>query len=333
MLRSSAVGCCAWPGRPASANDLVAERHVKPLRPRPEVDQARRLGLSTALSLTLSALLAPTLLARSAKASEAVEADIPYVPGSSDPDQRLDIYRAAGGARSSPVLVYVHGGGWGRGDKKMAKSLAPWFVRNGVVFVSLSYRLAPQHPYPQFMHDLAAASRWITDNIARYGGDPTRMVLTGHSAGAHLVALLATDPQFLSAQRLPLNLFKAVVPVDTASFNFLVDPYGWFVGRQKKIRLEAFGDQESTLKAASPALVVARATAGSLSPFHIFVSGKRADAMEQSNAFAAAIQKSGNEGRVTVIERLGHAKMNQAIGDGDSVLAQTLLARLQGRSP
>jgi acetyl esterase/lipase len=260
-----------------------------------------------------------------------VDADIAYVAGSSDEDQRLDIYRANGSPKAAPVLIYVHGGGWGRGDKRMAKSLAPPYAERGIVVVSLNYRLAPQNKYPTFLRDLAAAVRWIKDNIGRYGGDPDRLVLAGHSAGAHLVALLATDPQFLRAQGLPLTVFKAVVPVDTASFNFLVEPYGWFVGRQKKIREDAFGTDRDTLIAASPTLVAANASPRSLPPFHIFVSGKRPDAIEQSNAFAQAIQKSGNEAKVTVIEGLGHARMNQAIGDNSSLLAQALLARLQAR--
>ena len=261
-----------------------------------------------------------------------VESDIGYIAGSSAEAHTLDIYRAgdtAGPPR--PVLVYVHGGGWGRGSKRLGKSLAPIFVENNIVFVSLNYRLAPENKHPTFMRDLAAAMRWLKDNVGRYGGDPNHIVLTGHSAGAHLVALLATDPQFLREQGLPLNMFKAVVPVDTASFNFQVDPYGWFVGRQKKIREDAFGTDPAVLAAASPTLVVAKAKSGSVSPIHVFVSSKRPDTVEQSEAFAKAIRLSGNDGVVTVIPDMGHARMNQAIGDRNSALAKALLGRLATR--
>jgi arylformamidase len=263
-----------------------------------------------------------------------VDADISYVAGSGIADHKLDIYRAAGSDKNSrpmPVLVYVHGGGWGRGDKRLGKSLAPLFVDNKVVFVSLNYRLAPKDKYPAFMHDLAAATRWVKDNIGRYGGDPNHIVLAGHSAGAHLVALLGTDPQYLREQGLAPNLFKTIVPVDTASFNFLVDPYGWFVGRQKKIREDAFGTDKSVLEAASPTLVVAKARSGTVSPFVVFVSGKRPDAVEQSEAFAQAVRTSGNDAKVIVIKDLGHARMNQAIGDKKSELSKLLLSRLLER--
>lgn len=279
----------------------------------------------------ISALCALPLFAQAGDSGQ-LASDIAYVAGSTNEDHTLDVYHPAlvSGAAPRPVVVYVHGGGWGRGDKRLGKSMAPLYVENGALFVSVNYRLAPQNKYPTFLHDLAAATRWIKDNIARYGGDPERMVLVGHSAGAHLVALLGTDPQFLKGQGLPLNLFKAIVPVDTASFNFLVDPYGWFVGRQKKIREDAFGTDRALYAAASPTLVVAKADAGTVSPFFIFVGSKRTDAVEQSEAFAKAIRASGNEATVTRID-LGHARLNQAIGDANSPLARTVLERLKRR--
>jgi len=277
--------------------------------------------------LLLASLLAPVAAPLRAEGA-AVAADIPYIPGSTDPQQRLDVHHpslVAGRAR--PVLIYVHGGGWGRGDKRLGSSLAGVYVQRGIVFVSVNYRLAPETRYPGFLEDLAAAVRWVKDHIGRYGGDPDRLTLVGHSAGAHLAALLATDGQFLRRQGLPLNVFRLVVPVDTASFNFLVDPYGWFVERQKKIRFEAFGDDRRVLEAASPTLVAAKAAPGSLSPFLVFVGSRRDDAVEQSRAFVDALQRSGNQGAVTPLD-LGHARINQAIGDAASPLAQALLARI-----
>lgn len=263
--------------------------------------------------------------------SGVIAKDIPYVAGSRDEHHLLDVHHpVATTPAKRPVVIYVHGGGWGRGDKRLGNSLAPLYVDRGAVFVSLNYRLAPETRYPGFLEDLAAAVRWVKDNISRYGGDPDRLFLVGHSAGAHLVALLATDPQFLQRQGLPVNSFRLVVPVDTASFNFLVDPYGWFVGRQKKIREEAFGTDRDLYAAASPTLVAAKARPGTLSPFLIFVGSKREDAVEQSNAFAKALQESGNQGSVVALD-LGHARINQAIGDAGSPLAQALIRRMDLR--
>lgn len=280
--------------------------------------------------LLLASLLAPVGMPLRAEAAgdATVAADLPYIAGSTDPQQRLDVHHPPlrAGARR-PVVLYVHGGGWGRGDKRMGAGLAAPYLRRGAVFVSINYRLAPETRYPGFLHDLAAAVRWVKEHIDRYGGDPDRLHLVGHSAGAHLVALLATDPQFLRAQGLAPNVFRSVVPVDTASFNFLVDPYGWFVERQKKIREDAFGTDRAVLEAASPTLVAAKATPGSLPPFLVFVSSRRDDAVAQSRAFVEALQRSGNRGTVTLID-LGHARMNQAIGDADSPLARAVLERV-----
>lgn len=265
-------------------------------------------------------------------AAPALAKDIAYVAGSRDDEQTLDIYYpepgTQEGARRS-VLVYVHGGGWGRGDKWLGKWLAPYYVERDVVFVSVNYRLAPQNRFPLFMHDLAAAMRWVKDNISRFGGDADRLVLTGHSAGAHIVALLATDPQYLKAQGLPVDMFRLVAPNDTASFNLLVDPYGLFVRRQIKIREDAFGTDRKVYAQASPTLHAAKASPASLSPFLIFVSSKRPDAVEQSHALARALKDSGNTGDVVIVPGVGHAMMNQDIADSDSPIAQGLLDRLR----
>jgi arylformamidase len=287
---------------------------------------ARRMVMFKGALLAL-ALARSAEAARRGEGPDPTAADLPYVSGSSDPQQTLDVSTQSGGGSGRAVVVYVHGGGWGRGDKRLGRSMAPLFLERGHVFVSLNYRLAPQNKYPVFMRDLAAAMRWVKDNIGRHGGSPDRIVLVGHSAGAHLVALLGTDPQFLREQNLPVNMFRAVVPIDTASFNFLVDPYGMLVNRQKKIREDAFGTDRATLTAASPTLVAAKAKPGTLSPFSIWVSSKRPDAIEQSEAFAKALRDSGNQASVSQLD-LGHARMNQALGDRESPLARAVLERL-----
>jgi acetyl esterase/lipase len=294
----------------------------------PDVEEAMRSMFAVV------ALLLLVFTGRPAHAEAGVRTSmgIPYVAGSRDEDQTLDVYAPdvlpAPGARLLPVHVYAHGGGWGRGDKRLGKTSGPFYVKHGAIFISLNYRLAPRNRYPDFMHDLAAAMRWVKDHAADYGGDANNIVLSGHSAGAHVVALLATHPDFLKAQGLPLNMFKAVVPVDTASFNFLVDPYGMFVRRQKKIREDAFGTDRNVLVDASPTLQAEKARKGELSPFEIMVSGKRPDAVEQSRAFEQALRNSGNEAITTVVPDKGHAMMNQALADPDSPVAQVVLRRL-----
>ena len=115
--------------------------------------------------------------------------------------QRLDVHTAGpesiGTAAGAPVLVFVHGGGFTGGDKHVAGSpmydhIGAWAVRNGWVGVTITYRLAPEHTWPSGAKDVAAAVAWVRANIASYGGDPSRVVVAGHSAGCvHVASYLA----------------------------------------------------------------------------------------------------------------------------------------------
>lgn len=116
--------------------------------------------------------------------------DIAY---GSHPLQKLDVYtfNAAAAGEKRPVLLYVHGGGFTGGSKQGAyypQSATAWAARNGMVGVNIDYRLAPDNPWPAGRDDLAAAIAWVRANIANYGGNPDRIILWGHSAGAVHVA-------------------------------------------------------------------------------------------------------------------------------------------------
>jgi acetyl esterase/lipase len=120
-----------------------------------------------------------------------------------DPRQRLDIHSAfrpgaaPGGTRPVPVLAFVHGGGFVGGDKHTPGSpyydhIGAWAVRRGMVGVTITYRLAPQHQWPAGAQDVGQAVAWVTEHIRDYGGDPERVVVAGHSAGAtHVAGYLA----------------------------------------------------------------------------------------------------------------------------------------------
>lgn len=130
----------------------------------------------------------------------AVERDLAY---GADPLQRLDVYAQGEGGEGRPVLLFVHGGGFTRGDKHGAfypDNIPLWAARNGMVGVSINYRLAPDNPWPAGAQDLAAAIAWTRANIDRYGGDPDRIVLFGHSAGANHVADYVSHPEAQGAE-------------------------------------------------------------------------------------------------------------------------------------
>jgi acetyl esterase/lipase len=129
-----------------------------------------------------------------------IERDLAYGP---DSLHKLDVYTSPAGGEPRPVLLFVHGGAFERGDKHGAfypDNVTLWAARQGMVGVNINYRLAPMHPWPAGAQDLGAAIAWTRANIARYGGDPDRIVLFGHSAGANHVADYVGSPSVQGAE-------------------------------------------------------------------------------------------------------------------------------------
>ena len=122
-------------------------------------------------------------------ASVAVASDVAY---GDDPMQKIDIYTPAK-ARNLPVAVFVHGGGFVNGDKKDYANVPSYLSQHGMVAVNVNYRLAPKVVWPAEAQDVAAVVAFLKKNAVRYGGDPKRIVLIGHSAGANLVASYVLD--------------------------------------------------------------------------------------------------------------------------------------------
>ncbi len=123
------------------------------------------------------------------------ERDLVYRPGG-DPDgkDKLDLY-VPPGPGPHPVIVFIHGGGLLQGDKSIYAGLGQYFVRRGFAAALINHRLSPGVAHPAHVRDAAAAFAWVYRNVERFGGDPKRIVLAGHSSGAYLAALLAVDPR------------------------------------------------------------------------------------------------------------------------------------------
>ena len=107
------------------------------------------------------------------------------------------------------------------GDKRHTKPHGLFYASHGMVFIAVNYRLSPDIQHPAHIEDCAAAVAWVFEHLHHLGGDAKQIFLSGHSAGAHLAALLATDPSYLHPYRLTLGTITGVIPVDTASFNLL----------------------------------------------------------------------------------------------------------------
>jgi triacylglycerol lipase len=146
---------------------------------------AKIKAIGPKIDISVAALYAP-LQAKEPYAGVSVTRDIAY---GADPLQKLDVFSPqAKPAKRLPVLLFVHGGGFVRGDKKTTDNMVVWGVDHGMVGVDINYRLAPKDPWPAGAKDLASAIAWTRAHIAEYGGDPDRIILWGHSAGANHVA-------------------------------------------------------------------------------------------------------------------------------------------------
>jgi len=148
-----------------------------------------------------------------------IDTDLAY---GDDPRHRLDVHTAGDAETGRPVFVYVHGGGFVRGDKHIPGSpqydlVGAWAVRHGYVGVTMTYRLAPEHTWPSGPQDVAAAVRWLKQNIAGYGGDPDKIVVAGSSAGAvHVASFVAgqggADPTTVAAAALLSGIYVIGTP-------------------------------------------------------------------------------------------------------------------------
>ena len=146
-----------------------------------------------------------------------LERDVAYAEPK-NPRQLLDVYRPAA-AKNLPVVVWIHGGGWRAGNKTEIGSKPLAFTQKGFVFVAVNYRFVPTVPMDALPRDIAKAVGWVHDHIGQRGGDPERIFLMGHSAGAQLAALVCTDDRFLNAEGLSLAIFKGCVPVDGDTYD------------------------------------------------------------------------------------------------------------------
>jgi len=217
-----------------------------------------------ALAALSTAVLCAALGGRAAGAQDEVEFPPPH-PGLLS----LDLY-APRDAVDRPIMIHVHGGGWRRGDKSRCAAIAAAFVREGFVFLSMNYRLLPEAGVQTQAGDVARAVAWTRGNAAELGGDPDRIFLMGHSAGAHLVALVGTDGRYLEDRDLSLDAVRGVVVLDTQVFDIaaLARPDS---GTLPAVYRSAFGDDPQTWAQMSPAAHVARGRG--IPPFAVAYSG------------------------------------------------------------
>jgi arylformamidase len=246
--------------------------------------------------------------------------------------QRIDVYPPAHADGCTPVVVWVHGGGWRKGDKlATAETKARLFSDAGWTFASVNYRLtdvADPNPirYPTHNEDVAAAIAFLVEHAGEYGIDPDRIALLGHSAGAGIVAAVATDPVYLGAHDLGLDTLACAGPLDTEGFDVAATASG--VGSQAQLYQSVFGTDPDRWTEASP---ISHVVAGAgIAPMVVVRRGAQ-ERQDQLDEFVAALRAAGVA--VTVIDgsTVSHEQVNRNIGaDGDTVMTEPLMAFLHG---
>jgi len=217
----------------------------------------------------------------------------------------------------SPLVAFVHGGGWTRGDMTMvdgSAKLTHWHSL-GYAVASIDYRLVPQATVEDEAADVAEATAFLHGNAARLGFDASRMVLVGHSAGAHLAALIGTDPKWFNGAGLNMDAVRGVVLLDGAAYD---------VSRQLSIGaplmqrtyVQAFGSNPERQKRLSPTLQAAKPNAPAFLILHV----QRPDGITQSEALAGALRAAGTAVEIHGFPGTGlagHAAINRQMGQAD----------------
>lgn len=263
---------------------------------------ARWLGFVLG-ALALAACSPIDLLnATSPVARTRVGVDIPYAAGER---RQLDVYRpGASSDRAAPVVVYFYGGRWSGGQRGDYAFVGAALAERGIVVVIPDYRVYPQVRFPAFVEDGARAVRWTRDNIARYGGDPDRIHVMGHSAGAHIAAMLTLERDFLGDD------------VPLAGMIGLAGPYDFLPLESADLR-DMFGPPERF--PASQPIEYARGDA----PPMLLLHGLDDDTVWPKNSrnLAAAIRAHGGRVDTRFYEDVSHAEIVAALSDLGDFLA------------
>lgn len=232
----------------------------------------------------MNALLVLAGFALAAPPDEPFEkhADLAYRTGAGADKERhtLDVY-APKGKKDFPTVLFVHGGSWKTGNKALYAALGQSLAADGIGCVICNYRLSPAVRHPAHVEDAAAAFAWTRANIAKYGGTKDRLFLCGHSAGGHIVALLATDPQYLKAEKCSAADVRGVCALSGV--------YEIVAGA--KVFEAAFGADEKVCRAASPLTHAG----GKHPPFLIAYADKDFAQLDtMAEAMHAALKKADN---------------------------------------
>lgn len=264
------------------------------------------------------------LLSLVASAPVVADRDVAYVDNAHRL-QNLDVYSTLEG-EGRPVVVYVHGGGWRFGDKKAVGQKVDALVRDrGYVFVSVNYRFHPEVSFREQAADVASAISWVRKHAADYGGAGDRIVLMGHSAGAHLAALTACDPQYLKAVDTQPAFLRGVILLDGAGYN-IVEHLKSAGAVARNLYTTVFGSDPAVQREASPLHHVGESA---VPPFLVTHVASRPDSTAQSTRLVEAIVAAGGKAERITAEGKSHATINRDVGDPEDEFSKRVMAFIE----
>lgn len=244
-------------------------------------------------------------------AAQELKADIPVGGGQyvdvhiPQKTQRLGLFAFA---RKAPVILYVHGGGWIRGDRRRVYNLPEYANSRGYLLVSASYRPVPRTNIDGQIRDVARAISWTRNNIARYGGDPRKIVIMGHSAGAHLVSMVAAQKKG--------GKLAGVVANDVQAYDMVA--YASIRGSIDGVYLRAFGSNPANWIRWSPVTYVRQGRG--FPPFLVMYSNShRPRRAVVSVAFAKELRRRGTQVTLFNGSRYTHGSIARGIGKSQEV--------------
>jgi len=292
--------------------------------------------MNPSYSLLIITALIPLASAQDTRILE--KKDVAYAEPAG-PLHALDVY-ASPSAKNAPVVFWIHGGGWQGGDKSEVAEKPRFFVEKGFVFVSVNYRLLPKVQMIDIFHDVAKSFRWMHDHIAEYGGDPKRVLVGGHSAGAQLAALICTDERYLKAEGIELTDLIGCLAVDGDTYDVPAiietgetrrrvhgQPQPRFGHREK------FGNTPEKHREYSAVTHVAKGK--NIPPFLILHVADHPDTSAQAFRLGAVLTEAGVKAAVFGAKETNHVKLNDNLGVADDPATKVLLdftdACLNGR--
>lgn len=249
--------------------------------------------------------------------------------------QQLDVYTCNESDSLVPVIIHIHGGAWCYGDKSESAPHGKFYSEKGFLVVCINYRLcSPKPPFikhPTQAKDCAAAVAWVFKNIEKYGGDNKQIFVSGHSSGAHLASLIATDERYLNKYNISPHDIKGVIAVDTSAFNlnsysYIDDTANEQMQAMKDLVQNIFSNDEEQLLDASPIKYADKQTCNR---FLIIVSSNRPLAVTVSGNFVKHLKKFGKDASLMQVDIFDHEEVNSAMHKDNSQVSASILKFLK----